>query len=392
MRVLFSYTGSFQVDSDGRPRSPTMNYALFERYLSVFDELIVAGRYSVSGGPLVSRDTLVTGPGVSFVGLVERKHKLSVTLHHRSIKRQLEQLVSQADAVIARVPSDIASIAIAIARRRGVPVVLEVVGCPFDALTNHGSLLGKVYAPIAAARMRRIVADATHVVYVSQDFLQRRYPTRGKSTNCSNVQLTDYDVQHLERHLTRIGQCAQSGPIRLGLMGSLNVDYKGHGVAIRALKLLVERGLGIELRFAGEGSPDRWQALAQSLGVADRVVFSGLLSRPEVEAWLAKTDVYLQPSKQEGLPRSVVEAMACGCPVVGSRAGGIPELLDEAFLVDADDAAAMAERITALIADPNLAYAQARRNYAEAGKYRFEVLQARREAFFKQWLEETYNG
>ena len=186
----------------------------------------------------------MSGRGVSFKGLVVNRNRLSILFNHRQIKRELEGLLRQVDVAIARVPSEIALIAIPIAHKMGVPVLFEVVGCPYDALMNHGSFLGKIYAPFAAARLRKIIASASHVIYVSQKFLQNRYPTRGKSIGCSDVVIPERSPKVLEQRLSRISRWSYgNASIRLGLMGSLGVNYKGHEVAIRALPLLLDRGL-----------------------------------------------------------------------------------------------------------------------------------------------------
>lgn len=388
MKALFAYTGNFIEDGNGRFYSSNLNYDLFRRYLSVFDHVIVAGRYTRSERRLADSENMVTGPGVYFAGLVEKKHRLSVFLHYLSIKRHLGQLIAQVDAVIIRLPSNIGSMAVVLAHRQNVPVMLEVVGCPYDALRHHGSLPGKILAPIASWQMRRQVAGASHVVYVTKEFLQSRYPTHGKSINCSDVVIYEQDQGILEQRQKRIQTWSSDGAIRLGLIGSLDVNYKGHEVALRSLKRLREAGHNVSFEFVGPGNPERWGKMAEQLGMSRYVKFLGLLSRSQVEAWLIDIDIYLQPSKTEGLSRSILEAMSYGCPVVSCQVGGIPELLDEDFLVEPDDAGNLAERIAMFIENAELACAQAARNFKEAGNYRYDVLQSRREAFLQQWLVE----
>ena len=72
--------------------------------------------------------------------------------------------------------------------------------------------------------------------------------------------------------------------------------------------------------------------LANKLGVADRVVFCGSLSSDQMATYYDSLDIYIQPSKQEGLPRAVIEAMSRGCPVIGTNIAGIPELIQADFL------------------------------------------------------------
>ena len=101
---------------------------------------------------------------------------------------------------------------------------------------------------------------------------------------------------------------------------------------IKALAALKKQGIRMEYELAGSGDPSRLRTLAQRLGVEDQVHLLGSVPHDKIFAWLETIDLYLQPSKQEGLPRAVVEAMSCACPVAGARTGGIPELVDEEWI------------------------------------------------------------
>jgi len=115
--------------------------------------------------------------------------------------------------------------------------------------------------------------------------------------------------------------------LRLGFAGRL-VAVKGVPLAIHALAELARRGLDCELAIAGEG-PDRdaLARLAAALGVARRVRFEGLVARmPE---FYRDIDCLLCPSLREPFGLVAVEALANGCPVIGSRVDGLAEVLDE---------------------------------------------------------------
>jgi glycosyltransferase involved in cell wall biosynthesis len=141
------------------------------------------------------------------------------------------------------------------------------------------------------------------------------------------------------------------GPV-IGAVGRLSPE-KGFDVAIRALSDVP----GATFVLVGDGSErERLEALARETGVAERVEFAGWSE--EARRYLPGFDVFVLPSRQEGFPLAVVEAMLAGVPVVAADVGSVSEAVVEAetgFLVARDDPAALADRLRHLISDPQLA-------------------------------------
>ena len=108
--------------------------------------------------------------------------------------------------------------------------------------------------------------------------------------------------------------------------------------------------------------------------------------KEEVNAWLDTVDIYVQPSKQEGLPRSVIEAMNRGCVCLGSRKAGIPELLEEDELFAPDDVKAMCERIEMVIGEKD-AERRCLRNFEKSKRYSLDILNDTRNTLFRAYKE-----
>ncbi len=117
---------------------------------------------------------------------------------------------------------------------------------------------------------------------------------------------------------------------RLGLtkrtllcVGNL-VELKGHDIVIRAMLELPE----FELMIVGEGQEKHClRALAKSLGVADRVRFSGSVPQEELKRFYSAADALVLCSSREGWANVLLEAMACGLPVIATKVGGSPEVV-----------------------------------------------------------------
>jgi glycosyltransferase involved in cell wall biosynthesis len=134
------------------------------------------------------------------------------------------------------------------------------------------------------------------------------------------------------------------------------VRRKGIDVLLQALAVLGEQGIRPHLLIAGDG-PERpsLEAQAQTTGLSGQVRFLG--RRTDAADLLAACDVFVLPSRREGLGVAALEAMAAGRPVVASAVGGLREVVVDGrtgLLVRPDDAVALAEAIAHLLRDEQL--------------------------------------
>ena len=140
-------------------------------------------------------------------------------------------------------------------------------------------------------------------------------------------------------------------------------------VLLRAMPLLVARVPEAQLLIVGDGpGRDVLHALARTLAPGDRVVFAGAL--PDAARVLPVVDLYVTASRREGLPLAVLEAMACGLPVLASAAPGHVDAVEPEVtgrLVPVDDAPALAAAAALLLRDPAL-----RERMGRAGRERVE--------------------
>lgn len=153
------------------------------------------------------------------------------------------------------------------------------------------------------------------------------------------------------------------GPQRRGLRGAgarllcvaRLAPAKNHALLLQTVARLRESGRDVSLTLVGDGPlRGRLEELARELGISEHVRFAG--RRTDTPAFYRDCDLFVLLSDYEGMPMSIIEAMASGLPVVATRAGGVGELVDDGVsgaLVEAD-AAAAAEAIAAICDDPAL--------------------------------------
>jgi glycosyltransferase involved in cell wall biosynthesis len=139
-------------------------------------------------------------------------------------------------------------------------------------------------------------------------------------------------------------------------------DIYNPSMAIRVVSLLAKTFPGVLLSMIGpdkgDGSLESARDLALKLGIADKVSFIGSVPKKTVAHWLNQGDIFLNTTRVDNMPVTVLEAMACGLCVVSTNVGGIPYLLKnecEALLVPDGDHVAMATAVQRLVTEDGLA-------------------------------------
>jgi glycosyltransferase involved in cell wall biosynthesis len=183
----------------------------------------------------------------------------------------------------------------------------------------------------------------------------------------NGIDLTRYEGVGPERAAVRLEIGVDANAFLLIQVARL--DYlKDHATAVRTLERVVRQRPEARLVLVGDG-PER-QKIAQlvdELGLGGHVRFLG--QRGDVPRLLRAAEVFLLTSISEGIPLTIIEALAAGLPVVATRVGGMTEIVEEgqtALLAPAGDGAALAEHVLRLAAQPALRAALAERGRAVA--------------------------
>ncbi len=401
MEVTVALEARYSVAPDGSVWSQAgMARSFWERYLEVFDSVRVVAR--AARVEHVAEDWLpVNCHNIVLQRVPDFCGPWQCLKRYPAVRRAICSAVPARGAVILRVGSQIANTLESQLNKRNYPYALEVVGDPFEVFAP-----GVVDHPLRpffrwqfSRRLRQQCARAFGVAFVTKRVLQQRYPTRMMSmglcdedsqvdavpragfwTHYSSIELTPESIAESPR------RAKQHGPYQLVTVGSLAQLYKGTDVLIEAVARSVRAGVDLSAIVVGDGKCRRaLMAQAERLGMTSRIRFSGQVTAGEsVRRILDAADLFVLPSRTEGLPRALIEAMARALPCIGSDVGGIPELLDASELVPAGDAVALSARIQETLRDPVRMETMSRRNLASAREYLDTILTERRRHFYKR--------
>jgi len=143
--------------------------------------------------------------------------------------------------------------------------------------------------------------------------------------------------------------------LTVGVIAQL-IPRKGHRIILAAAPMILARHPDAVLLFFGQGPLEgELKGMCRELGLADRVRFAGF--RKDLRKILPCLDLVVHPALMEGLGVSLIQAAACGVPIVASRAGGIPEIVRDGLngiLVDPGDPSALADAVNRLLGDDDL--------------------------------------
>ena len=233
-------------------------------------------------------------------------------------------------------------------------------------------IVGQVTSRLAGKRFS-FTAHAWDI-YAEPTMLRECIQAADRVVTCTQHNLTTlksvapgcHDRMHVRYHgipssLFRPSQAEKARPPLILCVGRL-VEKKGHRYIISACEALKRRGVALRCAIVGDGPlRERLERRVRARGLARQIQFTGRLPEREVAELLAKAAALVCPSvvagdgDRDGIPNVVLEAMACGVPVVASRVSGIPEIVEHGvtgLLTEPRDAEELAARIEDVLRDP----------------------------------------
>ncbi|MGD9127236.1 MAG: glycosyltransferase [Planctomycetia bacterium] len=391
MRIAVALDARFYRTPDGKIWG-LRGYDFWGVYLRYFEQLKVVARVQ---NVTQKKEGWKRSCG-SCVEFADVPHFVGVTQYvsrYRAIYRAIEAAISPSDAVISRSGNTLDGILFSVLRKRKQAYGVQLVNSPYELFKKNAyhSLfrpLLNIYFPY---RVKKICRHASCLTSVSKTVLQQFRPN-------SDI-FCDYfsDVTIPEETLHRDPRRYKSipNPLKILFVGSLALLHKAPDLLIRAVAKCRAEGLNLKLRMVGDGQKrGDLERLAKELAINDDVTFIGHLPGPEaVKDEIESADLFILPSHTEGLPRAIIEAMACGLPCIGTSVGGIPELLDSEDLVPSGNVNALAKKIQEVIAIPERLTLMSERNLQKARReYRGDVLRKKEEDFYTELKRVTQDS
>ena len=375
MKILYSCQSVVEFDGTNYFSNPVL--AAYHRYSVIGEDMtVLCFKKNVE----IAKSDAIGIPSLRFV-FVKKVNSIKAILknYQKDNDKLVEEQVRDADICIVNLPNFHGNMVVKYAKKYHKPYMTVITGSIWDGYWNYG-LRGKLMAPFAYYKMRMAQKDAPFSIYVTKQYLQSMYPTRGMSIGCSDADIKTGIEWVLEKRLLQISKIGlEKRPLRIGTVGAVNVPYKGHKYVIRAISILRKSGLVFEYHLLGKGDNTTLKQLAEKEGVLDLMVFHGQIPHEEVLSFYDDIDIYCQPSLTEGLPRSVVEAMSRGCLCIGSKVGGVPELIDDNYLFEKGDVSHIISLLCSVT--PQILKENAERNFDKAKEYDINALNIIRKEF-----------
>lgn len=387
IKGIFCHDLPIYKDIKGFYGCTTLTDTVFGRYLELVDELVVATRlYHLDCTLEEANQEKITLPGLKFLDIPNLNKPQYYLTRLPKARKLIEDEFKTCDLVFIR-GGTIADIGAGLARKYNKPYMCECGGCAWDNWWNY-SFLGKMIAPWSELIVKRTIKNAAFVTYVTENWLQVRYPTNGQAQGISDVVIEDVSNDILVRRLDKIQHRKSDEPWVIGTAAGLVTKCKGQQFVIEAIADL-KNTMNIRYELAGTGDPSYLLSVARKYGIMDQVVIKGELTHEEVLNWMDSLDTYIQPSMTEGLPRALMEAMSRACPCIGSTAGGIPELLEKDAIFSKGNVGELKSILKAFYNGDWTMHS--RFNHTKAKQFQKNLLDEKRIKFYGEYKEYALN-
>lgn len=381
--VNFVTEAVFDIDADGNIWAMAgFGDDLWSELLETFDAVRILARCRrVSSSELT---VPITAPEVELVALPYYHGPMQFLVHSPKILWHLKITLKLEGVFLLRLPGTFGSFLSEILRYNKKLYGVQLVGDPYEVLSLNGqNFFYRIIRYLLTSLTKRAVMGASSVNYVTKYTLQKRYPA---NTNAKTFAFSDIKIDSNWNKIARVRNISDN--CRLFLCGSLAQLYKGADLLIDVVALLRDQGVRVHAVIAGDGFyRSQLESQARDRDLSKDVQFLGTISEVDVREELSRADIFVMPSRTEGMPRALIEAMSAGLPAVGTNVGGIVELLDESYRFDVDNVEQFSKILIQLISDKDVYREQSIRNLEFSKQFSYGNLQSLRKSFYQSLMD-----
>ncbi len=378
---LIRYNGHVYAES-------LMDSMFWQKYLNVFDRLYVLARMKVYEGEDLKQWIVSDYKGVHFLPLPDYRGPKGYLLNYIKLCRCVKNYALSSRNItcaIIRSPSPSGYRFLKYWKKTGRPYGMEITSNLSDSYYYSTGLLHSVIYKRLHIQTKRYAREASGVAYVTKKVLQKIYPADGIQESYSSLDLP----QRL--FYRRPALKKKKDEYVLIHVSTLALDVKGNEEFFQVQKKLMDQGYQVRSVVVGGGRlRGYYEQRAEELGLYEHTRFTGHISgKDDLMKELRKADIFLFPTLSEGLPRTVIEAMANSLPCVSSDIPSLRELLERQWLCAPGNVDGLAEKVKKLIDHVELYNETAGRNYHAAGDYEYSVLNERRSRFYEMLCQKS---
>ncbi len=361
----------------------------FYRYLRIFETIKLATR-CIKENEIKPSRILLDDDRIEYIPIPDFHGPKEYLMSYFAVARVVSLLPNKCNAAILQLPSTVAMHASKYVMKSGIPYATEVVYDAEDGWRSETSPIKIFLWKRIDANMRKICASADGVACVTEYYLQKHYFSKKENSFKSH-----YSSLALDKSFYSGKRQYPQGQTLTIAHTANKIFYegrKGHRESIEAVALLKKKGIVVNIKFAGayvDDSPQKLKVYADNLGVGDQISFVGFINRLQLDDFLTTADLFVLPTKAEGLPRVLIEAMAKGLPCVTTKVSGNSELICDDFLVSYSDVEGLSEKIRMIVTDRAIYENQSEYNFNKSLSYEASVLQQRRDAYYSLLKEKA---
>lgn len=356
----------------------------YKRYLRIFNSLRIAVRCEVVD-ELNSCNILIDDTRIEVIDIPNFSGPLEYAKKYFKIGRALTNICDGCDAAIVRLPSTIGQRVARKVIKSHIPYGVEVVYDAEDGWRSEKKIINRYLWKRIDKEMRETCYTANGISCVTEFYLQKHYYSKKADAFTSH-----YSTLELPKEFYGFPKKYPEGKTFTLANAANQIQFngrKGFNEIIEAISILKKKGVIVNAKFVGQDYHNgitQFMDLSRRLDVEKQIEFMGYLTRPELDDFLSSVDMFVMPTRAEGLPRVIIEAMAKGLPAISTPVSGNPELLDTHFLVKYEDVQTLANRIEELIIDKELYEKTSFENFNNSQKYEATVLERKRDAFYQK--------